>query len=207
MEVTGASALIKKDFASSVFDERSPRDLGLEGGLGGLSMARDDSSAEDNKTLVRDEPTLSFLSMRGELMVLLRRLLDPLLLPPIERSFEDFSLASSFSLLEQLDELDSELLSELEDVPEEPMLCFRRTGEPERLFDLRHIAKRETLGNMDLVVSLADFFEDSDRLSLILNFPDERDDFKEPEDEPCDTIGPFDSEFISESWELAEILL
>jgi hypothetical protein len=54
--VTGANARIRKDLASSVFTERSPFDLGLEGGLGGFSVII--SSVDDASTLVRDDPPL-----------------------------------------------------------------------------------------------------------------------------------------------------
>lgn len=56
--VTGASARIRKDLASSVFAERSLLDLGLEGGLGGFSVITGISSADDTSTLVRDDPPL-----------------------------------------------------------------------------------------------------------------------------------------------------
>lgn len=68
---------MRKDFASSVFAERSLRDRGLDGGLGGLSIVSDDSSADDRRILVLEEAALVFLSIRGELVVLFLRRFEP----------------------------------------------------------------------------------------------------------------------------------
>lgn len=129
--VTGARALIKNDLASSVFPERSFFDLGLDGGLGGLSMVRDVSSAEDATTLVLDEPALilPLFSRKGDSDVRLRRRLEPGLV----------CFSSSSSLLDEFDEFESLLALELE-LPSsfslfpagdlEPLLSFSDLEEP-----------------------------------------------------------------------------
>lgn len=116
--VTGANALIRKDFASSVFPERSPLDLGLdlelglgldlgldlglEGGLGGFSMLREFSSAEDAGTLVLDDPALIFSTFFSQITHLES-------FRPLHRLAATFCCRSSASssLLEELEELES----------------------------------------------------------------------------------------------------
>lgn len=160
--VTGARALIKNDLASSVFPERSLFDLGLDGGLGGLSMVRDISSAEDATTLVLDEPALilPLFSQKGDLDVRLLRRLDPGLV----------CFSSSSSLLDEFDEFDSLLLLELElpssfsllpDGDPEPLLSF--SGLEELLEPLLPVDVFDALdGILSLDVLVFGELEDSD---------------------------------------------
>lgn len=135
--MTGARALVRNDFASSVFTERSLLDLGLDGGLGGLSIVRDISSADDAKTLVLDEPALilPLFSQNGDSEVRLFRRLDPGLVCLSSSSsslldeFEVFDsvpleleVPSSFSLFADGDSIEQLLdFSGLEEPLDEPL--------------------------------------------------------------------------------------
>lgn len=168
--VTGASALIRNDLASSVFPELL--DLGLDGGLGGLSIVSDISSVDEANTLVLDDPALifPFFSQKGDLDVLLLRGLD--------------SLSSSSSSL--LDEFVESSLFALELELPSRLLLFP-DGDLERLPDFS-----ATLDSLFLFTLLEG--EDDGSLSLDLF------DFTEAELDSEGTAGRwmFGSEFGSD---------
>lgn len=177
--VTGARALIRNDLASSVFPELL--DLGLDGGLGGLSMVSDISSVDEANTLVLDDPALifPFFSQKGDLDVLLLRGLDPGL---------DFLSSSSSSLLDEFEEsslfaLELELPSRLLLFPD---------GDLERLPDFSATLEGPLLDSLFLFTLLEG--EDDGSLSLDLF------DFTEAELDSEGTAGRwmFGSEFGSD---------
>lgn len=179
--VTGASALIRNDLASSVLAERSLFDLGLDGGLGGFSVVMDISSADDASTLVLDDPALilPLVSRTDDSDSRLRLRLGP----------GSSARSSLSSLLEEFAEVDR-LLSLLElDVPDG--LFFVPQGDFEPLLDPSSLV--EPLGSFLPVVG----FAPAGPLSLA------RPDFNEAEEPeeafrgPCSAVG-------SESWELTE---
>ena len=189
--VTGARALIRNDLASSVFPERSLFDLGLDGGLGGLSIVKDISSVDDAKTLVLDDPALifPFFSQKGDFDVLLLRRLDPGLV---------CLLSSSSSLLDEFEEFDSLTPLELE-LPS--CLLLFPEGDFELLLEFSGL--NELVDSLFLPM-LFDDVPDDGILSLDLF------DFTELELDSEGTAGRwiFGSEFGSdcESWELTDML-
>lgn len=184
--VTGASALIRKDLASSVFAERSLFDRGLEGGLGGFSVIMGISSAEDANTLVLDEPALilPLVSRMGDSDARLPLRLEP-----------GLSTRSSLSsLLEESAEVDRLLLLEL-DVPDG--LFVVPQGDFDPLLESSHLV--EAFESLYLPAipcfDLPDGALNLDRADLI--------EVEEPED----ATRPTCSGVVSESCELPEMFL
>lgn len=180
--VTGASALIRKDLASSVLAARSLLDLGLDGGLGGFSVVMDISSADDASTLVLDDPAL--------------------ILPPLASRTDDSdsrlllrlgtglpsARSSLSSLLEEFAEVDRLLPLEL-DVPDGLFVFFVPQGDFEPLLD----------PSGSLVVPLASLLPivDFDPADGVLSL-DRPDDLSE---DPEETARGTRSDAVSESWE------